>query len=253
MNANLSPNLRAHLTALDIDASDSACADAQRKLEKRLAQPPPRRASRQWIGWMTAAASACLVVALVMLPTSNGVAFAVVQKHLSDFNTLSLTIEQQSQGIALPTIHVRMNRQGDVRTDLGDATSIVVSPRQHRMLTLLHGPHQAMATPLNAAANQQSGDNLSWLDAIRRFQGQARPLPGHRIIDGIRTTGWALDTEGLHIELWADAEGLPRAIELNGGTLYSQHMQVAVDRPIDASVFSVLPPAGYADMPGSPH
>ena len=253
MDTNLSPNLRAHLSALETDASDRDCADAQRKLEQRLARLPPRRARRQWIGWMTAAASACLVVALVMLPASNGVAFAVVQKHLSDFNTLSLTIEQQSQGIALPTIHVRMDRQGDVRTDVGDATSIVVSPRQRRMLTLLHGPRQAMVMPLDAAANRKLDDNLGWLDAIRRFQGQARPLPGHRVIDGIRTSGWALDTEGLHIELWADAEGLPRAIELNGGGLYSQHMQVAVDRPIDASVFSVLPPAGYTEMPGSPH
>lgn len=253
MNTNLSPNLRAHLDALDTDASDGACADAQRKLEQRLAQLPPRHASRQWIGWMTAAASTCLVVALVMLPISNGVAFAVVQRHLSDFSTLSLTIEQQSQGIALPTIHVRMDRQGDVRTDVGGATSVVVNPRQHRMLTLLHGPHQAMVMPLNAAANRQPGDNLGWLDAIRRFQGHARPLPGHRIIDGIRTSGWALDTQGLHIQLWADADGLPQAIELNGGSLYSQHMQVAVDRPIDASVFSVLPPAGYTEVPGAPH
>lgn len=248
MNANLSPNLRAHLAALGTDASGSACSAAQHNLEQRLAQLPPRRARRQWIGWMTAAASACLVVALVMLPTSNGVAFAVVQKHLSDFNTLSLTIEQQAHGIALPTIRVRMNRQGDVRSDVGDATSIVVSPRQHRMLTLLHGPHRAMAMPLDAAARQKLSDNLRWLDAIRQFQGKAQPLPGQRVIDGIRTRGWALDTQGLHIELWADADGLPRAIELNGGTLYSQHMQVAVDRPIDASVFSIQPPAGYTEM-----
>jgi hypothetical protein len=47
MNTNLSPNLRAHLTALDTDASESACAAAQHKLEKHLAQPPSRRVSRQ--------------------------------------------------------------------------------------------------------------------------------------------------------------------------------------------------------------
>lgn len=200
---------------------------------------------------MAAAASVCLVLALVVLPTPNSVAFAVVQKHLRDFNTLTLTIEQQSHGVALPTIHVQMDRQGDVRTDLGKATSVVVSPRRHRILTLLHGPRQALVIPLDEAVSRHSINNLTWLDAIRDFKGQARQLPDHRIIDGRRTTGWVLETESMHIELWADSDGLPRAIETDGGSLYSQHMQVVVDRPINASVFSTVAPAGYTEMHGA--
>lgn len=249
MNTHLSPRLRAHLAALEITPPPTVSDAAQRRLEAALARPRRSAAPRQWIGWMAAAATTCLVLALVMLPTSSGSAFAIAQKHLRDFDTLSLTIEQQSQGIAMPTIHVRMNREGDVRTDLGKATSIVVSPRRQRMLTLLHDSHMAMETTLDATAAQQPTDRLAWLGAIRRFQGQARRLPGRRVIDDRPTSGWALDTEGMHIVLWIDSDGLPRAVEINGGKVLSQRMHVAVDQPFDASVFSTRAPAGYTLMP----
>ncbi len=250
MTAQLSPKLSAHLSALQTPPSDTAVEAAQRRLEAQLSKTGPVAIVRRpWFGWVAAAATGCLVLALVMLPATPGIAFATVQKHLRDFNTLSMTIEQQSQGIEMPGIHVRMNRDGDVRTDLGEATSIVVNSREHRMLTLLHGPHMAMQAPLDVRVNARHDDNLAWLDAIRRFQGQARQLPDKRVIDGRPTTGWALDTEGMHIVLWADSDGLPRAVEINGGKLLSQRMHVAVDEPIDASVFSTRVPAGYHLMP----
>ncbi|MEP6898550.1 MAG: hypothetical protein ABI870_08475, partial [Rhodanobacter sp.] len=111
--------------------------------------------------------------------------------------------------------------------------------------TLLHDSRQAMQVPLDASMAHQPSDNLEWLDAIRRFQGDAKRLPGSRLIDGRQTTGWSLDTGGMHIVLWADPDGLPRAIEINGGQVFSQHMQVTVDAPIDDSVFSTAAPAGY--------
>lgn len=250
MNPNLSPALNTHVAAIATDAPDEATEAAQRKLETRLARPRPARAPRQWIGWTAATASACLLLALVMLPTSRGIAFDVVQKHLRDFNTLSLVIEQTSQGIALPGIHVRMNRRGDVRTDVGEASSTIVSPRNHAMLTLLPLAHKAMALPLQGSSIGHAGDNLAWLDVIRRFQGQAKSLPGSRIIDGRRTTGWVLDAEGMHIVLWADADGLPLAVDVNNGQVLSQRMHVTIDAPMDASVFSTSPPPGYSLMSG---
>jgi hypothetical protein len=246
MSTNLSAGLNAHLSALDTGLTSELQDAAQRRLEQRLSRARPAAAGRRWIGWVTATAATCLVVlALVMMPTRGGVAFATAQQHLRDFSTLTLTIDQRAQGMDLPGIRVRMNRLGDVRTDLGDATSIVVSARQHAMLTLLHGPHKAIRMPLDGAATGKPADNMAWLDAIRRFQGQARPLPGSRMIDGRRTTGWAMDTEGMHIELWADADGLPRAIDINNGQTLSQRFHVAVDAPIDATVFSTAVPAGY--------
>lgn len=250
LSPKLSAHLAAHLAALDVAPSDAATETAQRKLEARLSRHRPVSLMRSpWFGWVAAAASGCLVLALVMLPASQGIAFATAQKHLRDFTTLSLTIEQRSQGIAMPTIHVRMNHAGDARTDVGRASTTVVNIGEHRILTLLHDSHMAMLTPLPVSASARPADNLAWLDAIRRSQGNARQLPEKRIIDGRPTTGWALDAEGMHITLWADSDGLPRAIEINGGQLLSQQMHVSVDEPMDASVFSTGVPSGYQLMP----
>lgn len=248
MNAILSPALNAHVSAIAAAAPDMAAEAAQRKLEARLARPRHARMPRHWMGWVAATASACLVLALVMLPTSRGIAFDVVQKHLRDFSTLSLVIEQTSQGIDLPGIHVRMNRQGDVRTDVGDVSSTIVSARDHAMLVLLPAARKAMRLPLAGPAAGQVGDKLAWLDAIRRFQGQAKSLPGSRIIDGRRATGWMLDAEGMHIVLWADADGMPLAVDVGNGQVLSQRMHVTVDAPMDASVFSTRLPPGYSLM-----
>lgn len=250
MTTELSPNLSAHLSALDVAPSDAATEAAQRKLEARLSRHRPLELMRRpWIGWVAAAASGCLVLALVMLPAAQGIAFATAQRHLRDFTTLSLTIEQRSQGIDMPTIHVRMNHAGDARTDIGKASTTVVNLGEHRILTLLHDSHMAMLTPLPVSASARPADNLAWLDAISRFQGKATRLPEKRTIDGRPTTGWKVDTEGMHITLWADSDGLPRAIDINGGQVLSQRMHVSVDQPMDASVFSTRVPARYRLMP----
>jgi hypothetical protein len=249
MTTELSPKLSAHLSALDVTPSEAATDAAQRKLEARLSKTyPVAIVRRPWFGWIAAATTGCLLLALVMLPASQGIAFATVQKHLRDFATLSLTIEQRSQGIAMPIIHVRLNRDGDARSDMGTATTTVVNIGEHRILTLLHDSHMAMQTPLPASAPAPPAGNLSWLDAIRQFQGKATRLPGKRTIDGRLTTGWALDTGGMHITLWADSDGLPRAVDINGGQVLSQRMRVSVDQPMDASVFSTRVPAGYQLM-----
>lgn len=241
MSTNLSPRLHAHIASVRASTPTATADAAQRKLDARLAAAAPRR--RHWIGWITAAATACMVLAITLLPTSRGIAFDVVQKHLRDFNTLTFVIDQRSQGEQLPGIRVRMNREGDVRTDLGTATSTIVNPRQHTMLTLLHDVHQALQMPVGAAAD--GSDRFAWLDAIRDFQGQATRLPGTRVIDGRVTTGWSLETNGMHISLWADAEGLPLAVEIDGGDTLSQRMHVTLDAPIDPSVFSTRVPPGY--------
>ncbi len=249
MTTELSPKLSAHLSALNVMPSDAVTEGAQHKLEARLSKAHPAAVVRHpWFGWVAAATTGCLVLTLALLPTSQGIAFATVQKHLRDFTTLNLTIEQRSHGIEMPTIHVRMNRAGDARTDLGTATTTVVNLGEHRLLTLLHDSHMAMQTPLPVSVSAQPAGNLRWLDAIRQFQGKATQLPDKRTIDDRATTGWALDTEGMHITLWADSDGLPRAIDVNGGQILSQQMHVTVDHPMDASIFSTRVPAGYQLM-----
>lgn len=85
-----------------------------------------------------------------------------------------------------------------------------------------------MTLPANAA--NPANNSLAWLDAIRRFQGEARRLPQRRVIDGWPTTGWALDVQGMHVVIWGDADALPHAIEISGhGQRLEQRMRVAID------------------------
>lgn len=246
MNPNLSVRLDAHLHALDQGLSEAMIESAQHTLQQRLAATPVKRARRAWIGWLATAATACLMLALVMLPAEHGIAFDAVQKRLSDFNTLTLHIDQHAQGMAMPGITVRMNRAGDVRTDLGSASSVIVNVQANRILTLLHDSHRAMQIPLPAGASR-TAEPLAWLDSIRTFQGKAQALPQTRVIDGRPTTGWALDSGGMHIVIWADADALPHAVEIHGhGQQLTQRMHVAMDTPIDPQVFSTALPPGYS-------
>ena len=247
MNPTLSSRLTTQLRALDEGLSGIAADAAQHKLEQRLAGRRRKAAHRRWIGWTVVTATASLMLALFLLPTSHGIAFDAVQKRLRDFHTLTLQIEQQSQGIAMPSIRVQMNRAGDVRSDFGTATSVIVNVHEHRMLSLLHDSHFALQMPL--PANGKGGDPLAWLEPVRRFQGEARKLPGTRVIDGRPTTGWALDVQGMHIVIWADADALPRAVEIGGnGSQLRQTMHVSMDTPIDPATFSTALPPGYRLM-----
>lgn len=248
MEPILSPNLARHLQALASEPSTAALDAAQARLETRLAGTRPRNARPvRWIGALATAATACLVLALTLMPASRSAAFDIALKHLRDFHTLALAIEQQSQGMAMPTIHVRMDRAGDARTDIGDATSVVVNAAEHRVLTLLHGPRMALATVLPANAKPSPDAALKWLDAIRQFQGKAVELPGQRIIDGRVTHGWQLDAQGMRIALWADDDGVPLAVEVGNGKILSQRIHVTVDPPIGADAFSTTIPAGYRE------
>ena len=246
MEPTLSPTLARHLQALASGPSATTLDAAQARLEQRLAAARPGNSRpARWIGALATAATACLVLALTLMPTSRSAAFDVALKHLRDFHTLAMTIEQQSQGMALPTIRVHMDRAGDARTDIGDATSVVVNASEHRVLTLLHGPRMALVTVLPANAKPSPDAALKWLDAIRQFQGKAVELPGQRVIDGRATHGWQLDVQGMRIALWADSDGVPRAVEVGNGQVLSQRVHVTVDPPLDAGTFDTAIPAGY--------
>lgn len=248
MEPTLSPALIGHLQALTRDPPAAALDAAQARLEHRLAGMRPRSTRPvRWIGAFAAAATACLILALVLMPTSRSVAFDAALRRLRDFHTLALTIEQQSQGMAMPTIHVRMDRAGDARTDIGNATSVVVNAAEHRMLTLLHGPRMALVTLLPTNARPTPDAALKWLDAIRQFQGTAVKLPGQRVIDGRITHGWRLDVQGMRIALWADDDGVPRAVEVGDGRVLSQRIHVTVDPPLEAGTFNTAVPAGYRE------
>lgn len=249
----LSPTLAAHAAAMASATPPPAALErAQQRLMRRLQARPGsarRPVGTRWMAAATAAVLALVAVMAVPLLPDGGAAFAAVQDHFRDFRTLSMRVEQRVGGRTLQTSHMVVNGDGVLRTDVGEQLSVIVDPVRGRLLTLLHGPRRAMAMPLDQAAASPDAA-LDWLEQIRQFQGRAERLPGTRSIDGREARGWSLEAEGTRLLLWADATGLPLAMDMAGGGGDAEgglqlHYRFGFDAPVPAGHLSSEVPPGY--------
>jgi hypothetical protein len=225
---------------------------AQRKLDAvvaaKLAAQPARRPARTARGWLAAAASAAIAaVAVLWLPlgTTPALAFADVQRHFRDFQTLRFDVEQRMDGKTLMKAQVSVRHDGSVRAEVGDDMVVVVNPVEKRVLSLMKSARLAVVSPLDEAAPKKD-DALDWLDDIREFQGAATALPGTRIIDGHRAQGWELTIDGGKVVLWANDEGLPLQMTLDQGVAIDMDFHFEFDLAMPADLFSTRIPEGYS-------
>lgn len=230
-----------HVPAAAVDAAQRRLADTL-QAQPRRERPAPRR-------WLAAGFAAMAAVALAIgLPflSGSGDAFAAVQAHFRQFRTLQMDVTQRLGGQVMQTSRTRVNAAGATRTDIGDSLSIVVDPARGRLLTLLHEPRQAVVAAIapHAAA---TGNDIAWLDELRRYQGKATPLAEARTIDGQPAQGWRLDLGGHATEIWADADGLPLEMRMLGGGLAIDY-RFAFDVDVAPDVFDTAVPAGYTPV-----
>jgi hypothetical protein len=253
----LTTRLAAHVDALrQADAGTTAQADAAQRrllatLAKRYVADPPRLGrGRHIVRWATVAATgvAVLIVALVpLVGDRSSSAFAAALQRLREFSTLSMTIETSVAGRELmPPDRVEVDRAGDTRTEISGLTTVIVNRQSGQVLILLQPAHRAIrySIPRGSAAGPRR--NPAWLDAVRSFRGRARELPGTRKFNGIVAHGWEMDVSALHIVLWADAEGVPRAVDVTGAASMHQHMTLTLNTPLPPQLFSTELPPGYA-------
>lgn len=249
MTRTIDHELSAALAASTRDLDDvpaPATERAQLRLLNRLRnpQPSPRRVTRRWIG--AAVTAVVLVIAIGVLPLFTGGtdAFAAVLERFRNFTTLSMTVTQRLDGKPLQSTHTVVNASGVVRTDIGTQLSIIVDPLNGRMLSLLHDVRKARQSAL-PKSQVPPGAGLPWLEQLRQFKGKATPLPGSRIIDGQSAHGWSLDVGGSTMEIWADADGLPLSMRMQGDTRLEIDYRFRFDQPIAPEQLSTDPPAGY--------
>ncbi|MBB5207602.1 hypothetical protein [Chiayiivirga flava] len=242
----LPPTLAAHADAMARHGADDARIDAaQSRLLAALPAARPRRASLPRFALAAASFCALAVFGLALFLGQQGPAFAAVQQRLRDFDTLRVRIEQRIGGQSLPSSTLQLDRSGSLRTDVGNDVSVVVDTRSGHVLTLLHGARLALRTPLPAGPAPRTEDALQWLDAIRAFQGEAQPLDEVRRDDGIDLYGWRLQTHGMQIDLWADADGVPRSMQVGGAQDLVLDYRFAFDLPIAPGQLSADVPPGY--------
>ncbi len=234
-----------------LEPDDTHVQAAQHRLEAAIATRAARAAgvpARSRVsGWLAATASAAVVtVALLWSPFTStpALAFSTVQQHFRDFRTLRFDVVQRANGEVVTRSRVHLTRAGDVRTDVGDDLTVIVNNSQRRVLLLQHRARAAMLMPLQAEAKQD--DALRWLAEIRDFQGAAEALSEERTIDGQPASGWRLEAAGTAIVLWANGEGLPLQMTVDGATPLQLDFRFEFDVELAPQMFSTAIPSGYS-------
>jgi len=226
---------------------DAVVDAAQARLQQRLHTRGLGRAVR--MRWLPLAGATALALAFLlitpMLPLHRD-AFAAVRAHFANFNTLTMQIEQHFGGQPLQTTQMRLRADGSLRSDVGDQVSVIIDIPQHRMLTLLHGPREALSMELPAQPGS-TDDALNWLQEIRQFQGEAEQMQQTRNIAGIEASGWKLALRSTSLTLWATDDGLPlaMAMEQSGEGGLRMDIRFEFDLPLADEVTSSNVPAGY--------
>jgi hypothetical protein len=259
----LPPRLATAVAAVRATQPEAVATDgAQQRLQARLARRPRRHAGL-WGRALAVAGTACAVLALSLLTLvggGNGEAFATVQRHFADFDTLVMRIDQRSAIAPAQQVQVAMTRAGDVRVDVADQISVVFDAAAGISLTLMHEPRQALRMPMPALTDAMmgAGNPMEWIAEIREFQGKAERLPEPQQINGQTAWAWVLEIEGTRCLLWATADGLPLqlTVDSDGGRVgVAQLVDIAFDFQFDPALqpdlFGTEVPAGYELLPGA--
>jgi len=223
---------------------------AQRRLLARLETETPTVGGVKvgW-GWATAAAAAVLLPMLLWIPgTTGSLAFAEVQRHFTEFQTLTAQMTTTVGGNEIVEMTIRVDDRNRARLDVGDGFSYVIDPNRSTMLQLFHPQARALLVPLNAPDALEARTGLDWLAEIRQFKGRAEPLDQTVVIRGREAYGFRLDADGMNMTLWAAESGEPLRLQLRpeiraGGI--ETRMDFEFDRPLAQGLFSLSPPAGY--------
>lgn len=259
-NQSFSRNTLEHwVRALGSQAPEADHVEAaQRKLLARLHSSTHRRS---WGGpgwaWAATAVLAVLVLPLVLwMPGSNGsLAFADVQRHFSDFESLRARMTTQLRGQTVLDMEIRVDDRDRVRVDVGEGFSYVVDPRRESMLQLFHDRQQALRVTLDGADEVQREETLGWLEELREYRGIARRLEQPATIRGRQASGFSLEAGGLDMVLWATPEGEPLRLEIQpaldpAASGPTTRLEFYFDEPLDAGSFSLELPAGYELLAG---
>lgn len=233
------------------EADEAAVREAQIKLDRaiaaRLARDSRASTSRK-TGWLAAAVAAGVAaVTLLWLPLNPTPAFAAVQQHFRDFQTMRFVMDQRVGGRLTIQTRVQATRSGNLRSEVGEDVVVVVNSAEARVLTLIRGSRMAIVSPLAHPVDED--DALKWMKDIREFQGAAKMLPERRVIRGNKVYGWQLQTQGIDMVLWATADGLPLQMTMNSAAQLQLDLNFEFDVPIAPETFSTAVPAGYAVGP----
>jgi outer membrane lipoprotein-sorting protein len=141
-----------------------------------------------------------------------------------------------------------MKSSGQTRIEMGDGMVSIMDVAAGRTLNLQ--PKSKLATIVELGKLPQGKSPTDFLDEFKKLDAKKAKDLGEKEIDGRRVKGFVSSEQGPPTTVWADVKtGDPVRVEIElpmmGKTSTMVLSDFAFNAPMDDSLFSLEPPAGY--------
>lgn len=251
----------------DLTARGSVAPHVMREVRGQLAASGSMAASKRTRRWAVPPAprytAAMVVISILVVGVvvwmragvpATALAFAKVQEAVRNVKTAVVAVENRDYPHRDHRLLLRRDPQS-ARTEWANGLVWIRDGREGKMLVL--NPQAKTAVYVPSSLGDDSTAEM--LDNIARIEEEAvRPL-GRRELDGRTLVGFVIDVQGdmegkMKAHVWVDPDSrLPVRVESKpidpkdweAALVGNVVMQLSVNEPLDASLFSVTPPEGY--------
>jgi outer membrane lipoprotein-sorting protein len=223
------------------------------------------------LGWLSTAAVTTVVVLLALgilpLPHTSNLAFADVVKEIQALRTLTCdfsgTVAIKADGPTATTKGKSMwmapgRTRNEVVTEIPEPSMHmemiqIMDTTNGRSLTLMPQQKMAMELKIEGQTPEKKREmGSSFVDQIAAFRDGTETSLGTREIGGRQTSGFRVEKGGIVCDAWVATEtGLPIEVTMELkmlGKSSTTFTNFVFDPPLDESLFSLTPPAGYTLM-----
>jgi len=185
-------------------------------------------------------------------------AYAQVVDLLHNAHTLTFSIVNQTGVVSMPTVRteIAFKEPGYMRTSTADGfvTIVHASGGTVRGLNLIPLQKKYMTFEFSNMPDKDKPDGGPYvsLEKLRALPNQADEALGPKRIDGRTLEGYRVHETDTTTTVWVDPKtGEPARVEMEFAAAPGMNMILSdfqVDVPLDDSLFSLDPPAGYEPM-----
>ena len=195
-----------------------------------------------------AAAGVAIIVGLVChLIGSRSVAFADVLEKASSVHTVRYTATIQMPAGPVPAQEIQFIELDNGRERCTLPGEIAIHSQGKSLI--LNTSEKTAVVITNTSAGQKelpAPTSPSFLAMIKRLRDASYENLGKKEIDGKSAAGFRARKNGMDWTIWVDQKTeLPVRVELTYSGIHTLMSNFVFNEPIDESLFSLTPPAGY--------
>jgi outer membrane lipoprotein-sorting protein len=236
--------------------SQQLIADTLATLNKAQGDRPLSNTQRKTNMRLITRLAASLIIAigaaaLIFLANrTSSVALADVVQKVRDAKTLTFSATSSYAPAQAPQkFKFMMTNSGQTRIEMSNGGVTIMDTRAGRTLNLLPSEKLAIIIELGHAYGQGQGPT-DFVEEFKKLDAKRAKDLGEKEIDGRKVKGFVSSEQGPPTTVWADAKtGDPVRIELElplmGKTSTMVMSDFVFNAPLDQSLFSLEPPAGY--------